>query len=269
MLPALPADVVLDEVIVTPRRAYVPLPELRVVERPGWFQLVTPTFKRGGLNEVAFSALDEREADTVIDATIAEYRDLGLKFRWTVGPGSAPADLAERLERRGLTARWTSGMARATAELVGESSDAAASSGPGAADAAMRVDEVDGSTARLFTQVMAEGWAVDPGPFARVHDVLFATPARRHRLYLARVDGEPAAAASYVAFPRSAYLLGAVVLPRFRGRGLYRALVGARLADARARGVALATSHAMDATSAPLLGRMGFETVCRFRAFHN
>jgi GNAT superfamily N-acetyltransferase len=58
------------------------------------------------------------------------------------------------------------------------------------------------------------------------------------------------------------------VLPRFRGRGLYRALVGARLADARARGIALATAHAREETSAPLLEKMGFETVCRFPVFH-
>jgi GNAT superfamily N-acetyltransferase len=83
-------------------------------------------------------------------------------------------------------------------------------------------------------------------------------------MFLARWDGEPAAIASYVTFPRSAYLLGGFVLPRFRGRGLYRALIQARLADACARGIALATSHAREATSAPILERLGFATICRF-----
>jgi len=54
------------------------------------------------------------------------------------------------------------------------------------------------------------------------------------------------------------------VLADYRGRGLYRALVQARLAHARARGITLATSHAHEATSAPILETLGFETVCRF-----
>ena len=38
----------------------------------------------------------------------------------------------------------------------------------------------------------------------------------------------------------------------------------ARLRHARARGIPLATSHARESTSAPILERMGFETVCRY-----
>src|SRR6185503_9099258 len=98
--------------MVVSRRSYPPLPELRVIERPGWMQIITPSIKTGGLNEVMFSALDERDADAVIDAAIAEYRALGVKFRWSVGPGSAPADLGERLERRGMRASLGRGMAR-------------------------------------------------------------------------------------------------------------------------------------------------------------
>ncbi|HEU4537837.1 MAG TPA: GNAT family N-acetyltransferase [Polyangiaceae bacterium] len=263
MPPVTPAEaaeaVELEEVVVTPRRAFVPLPDLRVIERPGWLQLITPSLKDGGLNEVAFCALDEGEADAVIDATIAEYRALGIKFRWTVGPDSRPFDLAERLRRRGLNESLTRGMARST------HAPAAAADAP--ADADVSVEEVDASSLASFTRVMAEGWDIDPGPLARVNELVFAQPERRHRLYLGRVGGEPAAVASYVAFPRSAYLLGGVVLPRFRRRGLYRALVGARLADARARGIALATSHAREETSAPLLEREGFRTVCRFPVF--
>jgi ribosomal protein S18 acetylase RimI-like enzyme len=238
------------------------VPDLRRIERPGWVQLITPSFRTGGLNEVAFSALADDEADDVIDATIAEYRALGIAFRWAVPPGSAPADLGARLVRRGLVESWGRGMARATAP-PGEEAPAAP------ADPAIRVEELDDPAgADVFTRVMAEGWGVvDPEPLRRVHDLLLATPARRQRLFLARLGGEPAGAASYVAFPRSAYLLGAVVLPQFRGRGLYRALALTRLADARARGLELATCHAREATSAPILERLGFATIRRFAIY--
>jgi ribosomal protein S18 acetylase RimI-like enzyme len=261
-LPAWPEQEILDEVFVAPRSATLPAPDLRRIERPGWVQIITPSFRTGGLNEVAFSALADDEADAVIDATIAEYRALGIAFRWAVPPGSAPADLGARLVRRGLVESWGRGMARATA------TEAAPAPAPDAGDPAIRVAEIaDAAGADAFTLVMAEGWGVDPAPLGAAHARLLADPARRHRLFLATVGGAPAGAAGYVAFPRSAFLLGAVVLPPFRGRGVYRALARARLADARARGIELATCHARESTSAPILERLGFATIRRFAIY--
>ena len=246
------ADDVFDEVFVATRHAYPPLPDLRVVERPGWLQIITPSIRTGGLNEVIYSHLDPREADAVIDATIAEYRALGLKFRWNGGPGTAPADLGERLSRRGLEVSWGRGMARST-ETSGQPREPA-----------IAIAEVDASTVEVYSDVMAAGWSLERGPFAAASAAILATPGCRHRLFLATWDGEPAATAGYVAFARSAHLVGGVVLPAFRGRGLYRALVAARLEHARAAGLTLATSHARESTSAPILDRMGFDTIRRF-----
>lgn len=239
----------LDEVIVAPRRAFPRLPDLRVIERPGWLQIITPSIKTGGLNEVIYSLLDEQTADATLDEAIAMYRDLGLKFRWNAGPGSGPADLGERLARRGLRQSWGRGMVRST-ESAGETTD---------------IVEVDARTIEAYTDVMARGWEADPVPLLEVHRHVLAED--RQRLFLAYADGEPAATAGYVQLPRSAYLIGGVVLPKFRGRGLYRALVHARLAHARARGITLATSHARESTSAPILEKLGFETVCRMSMY--
>src|SRR5690349_9256355 len=135
----------LEEVIVTPRRAFPRLPDLRVIERPGWLQIVTPSIKTGGLNEVIYSLLDDRSADAAIDAAIETYRDLGLKFRWNAGPGSGPADLCERLEQRCLAPSWGRGMARSTDD-----------SGP-----LGEVVEVDATTLEHYAYVMAAGWNAD------------------------------------------------------------------------------------------------------------
>lgn len=250
MAPALSAEEILDEVMVVTRRSYPPLPDLRVIERPGWLQIITPSIRSGGLNEVLFSALDERDADAVIDAAIAEYRSLGLKFRWSVGPGSAPADLGARLELRGMVASWGRGMARSTAA-------------PAGGDPAIEIAEVDAASVAAFSDVMARGWDADPAALLELNQRVLAMQGHQH-MFLASLHGEPAATASYVAFERSAYLIGGVVLPQHRGRGLYRALVLARLRHAHGLGLALATSHARESTSAPILERMGFETVCRY-----
>jgi len=252
---SLSAQEIFDEVMVVTRHAYPPLPDVRVIERPGWLQIITPSVTSGGLNEVMFSALDEGDADAVIDATIGEYRALGLKFRWSVPPGSAPADLAERLTRRGLEGSWGRGMARST------------SAPPRLDDPAIAIVEVDAATLEVFSTVMARGWEIDAGPIIEINRLVLAGPRCRHHMFLAYRRGEPVATASYIAFSRSAYLIGGVVLPAHRGRGLYRALVAARLDHARARGIELATSHARESSSAPILERMGFDTICRFPRF--
>ncbi len=114
---------------------------------------------------------------------------------------------------------------------------------------------------------MAEGWSVDPAPLHLVHERLLADPDRRQRLFLASVAGGPAGAASYVAFPRSAYLLGAVVLPRLRSRGVYRALARRGSPTRAPAGSQLATCHARESTSAPILERLGFATIRRFAIY--
>jgi len=253
VLPAMSRDEILAEIIERPRDAFVPVPDLQIIERPGWRQLVTPSIKRGGLNEVSFARLADGEVDAVIDATIAQYRDLGCKFVWRVGPDSTPVDLPERLARRGLVHGVACGMARSTdMELVD--------------DARITIEPVDRSNVDLYTRTMAAGWAMDSGPLAAVNEQVVRHGAPHH-LFLARFDGEPAATAGSVVFARSVYLLGGVTLDEFRGRGLYRALVATRLQHARARGVLLATSHARAETSAPILERLGFETLCRYDNF--
>jgi GNAT superfamily N-acetyltransferase len=244
--------VLFEEAVVAPRRARIVVPGMEIIERPDWVQIVTPSFTQGSLNEVSFSAMPDEDADRIIDETIARYRRRGLAFRWSVPPGSRPADLAERLARRGLIRTNVRAMARGTADFAGDRSP---------------VEEVDASTVGEFTLTMAAGWSMDPAPILDYHRRIFAGEARPLRLFLARVDGAPAATAGTFVFERSAYLMGGVVLDRFRGRGLYRSLIAARLDDAARRGLTLATTHAREETSAPMLERMGFYTVCRFDVF--
>lgn len=252
MIPDWDAADVLAETLMGPRHSWVPLPDLRVVERPGWLQLVTPSFRDGSFNGISLSVLDAADADRVIDETLATYRQLGIGFRWAVPPDSRPADLADRLAARGLMPSQVRAMARSTAPFGYTAS------------AAITVDAVDATNIETFTRVMAEAWETDPAPLRIAHDAVLAEPSRRFRLFLAARDGVPAGCASCCMYPRSTYLIGAAVLPRFRGVGVYRALIAARLRTAADAGIELATTQAMEATSAPMLERMGFETVARF-----
>src|SRR5262249_22300419 len=63
-------------------------------------------------------------------------------------------------------------------------------------------------------------------------------------LYLARVDGRPAATATVFVQGDTAYCADAATDPAFRRRGLHSALLRRRIMDARAAGVDLVTSGA-------------------------
>lgn len=260
MIAGFSPEEILHEVLVAPRGAFVLLPDTRIIERPGFWQIMTPSLRGGSMNEVACTELPDAEADAIIDEVIASYRRLGVRFRWTIGPGTKPDDLADRLARRGLKRSDALAMARATSDAPPENAS------PEHAGA-ISVEEVGLESVDDFTRVMAEGWQSDAAPLDALHRRMLADPARRQRLFLARYERVAAAVAGYVALERSAYLIGGVVLPAFRGRGLYRALVSARLRHAEARGLPLATSVARKETSAPILARLGFETVCALPVF--
>lgn len=228
----------------------------RVVERPGFWQVITPELTRGGLNQVLATHL-HGDVERVIADALAPYLDAGLLFRWEVPPGTIPADLGERLVRAGLHRSSARAMARETVE------------GAPRRLAGVAVERVSDDNLAVFTACMAAGWGMDAAALAPLHAALLAAPGGRQRLFLARCDGAPAAVAAYVALPRSAYLMGGVVLPAFRGRGLYRALVEARLVDAAARGLRVATTLAREHTSAPLLEHMGFTSLAPIAVYAN
>ncbi len=245
----------LHEALVRPRRSHIDYPDTRKVDRPGWSQIITPSFHRGGLNSVELAQLGEHEADAVIDATIAEYDALGIRFRWTVGPDSRPLDLAERLTRRGLQGKRVLAMAAAIDDIP-------AADAPG-----VRVELVDESNVEAYVNVVAEGWSVDPAPLLAYQRAVLADPGGRHLSFLASIDGQPVGAANSASFERSAYFMGAVVLPAARGRGVYRGLISARLRALRAQGLAIVTSQALASTSAPILARLGFVPVAELLSF--
>ena len=58
----------------------MPLADTSVIDRPGWWQIVTPSLTQGGMNEVACTELPDDTCDAIIDETIASYRRLGLIF---------------------------------------------------------------------------------------------------------------------------------------------------------------------------------------------
>ncbi|PCC71092.1 hypothetical protein SAMN02745121_04945 [Nannocystis exedens] len=258
MLAGFTREELLHEVLVSPRQARGAYADTQVYERPDWFQLLTPSFREGGFNEVAFARLGDDEVEAVIDATLAQYAAQGIRFRWTVTPDCRPLDLAERLARRGLRSERVVAMAAAIEDLQIPEADG------------IVVEPVGPDNVELHADVTARGWNVDPAPILAYQRSVLADPTDdRNHLFLARRDGEPIGIGNYAALPRSAFLIGAVVLEGQRSRGAYRTLLAHRVRHAAARGLALVTTHARATTSAPILTRLGFVPVVEMPVFFN
>lgn len=238
-----------DEVMDRPLDALVGAEDSVIVDQADWHQVTTPSFASGGLNGIARCRLPAGLLDERIDRTLAGYA--GLRWRWTVGADDTPG-LAELLRARGLPERSVLGLWRQTDLSVPDGAEVVE---------ATRPDDV-----AAFSAVMAEGWSAPLAPLLAYNTRLASTPTKQ-RLFLARVNGEPAGSAGLAIVERSVYLIGAVVLPRFRGRGVYRALLNARFSIARSLGKALVTCQANPQTSGPILQALGFQSVGTFPVF--
>jgi GNAT superfamily N-acetyltransferase len=227
----------------------------RWIERPGFFQIITPSAPY--LNEVAFSDVPEDDVEQVIDEVIATYAALGKDVKWYVSPQTRPLDFTERLAARGFTS-WQ-------ARAMGVETTLAFPVGAGIEVAPVGRDQIE-----TFVTVSAKGWEgladQHEHEVAALHRALEAEP-RVVRFFVATLDGEPVGTAGLLLRDGYGYLLGTQVLSAARGRGVYKALVATRLALLRERGFGYAVTHAREATSAPILERLGFETLYRTSAW--
>ena len=228
-------------------------------EGDGWARLTTAAASSEFRNAVLRSRLEPEEADARIEETIAHFDALGTPFRWFVTPSTRPRDMGERLLRRGFR------LAPVIAAMTARPGDFPR---PDAPD--MDVVDVGPAEADAWVDTLRRGWDMPPPAVARfraeIEGGLAARP-RRSFYFLARWRGEPAAEGSLTLFDGYAHFDGSTTVPAYRRRGLYRALILARMAFLRTRGVGLVTNHCRADTSAPICARLGFEKACEFRAY--
>jgi GNAT superfamily N-acetyltransferase len=204
----------------------------------------------GSWAAVVWSDLTEADADEAIAAEVA--RATG-SLEWKLYSHDAPADLPDRLEAAGFRPEPVETL------LVAEIGDLDL---PLAGPDGLRVETVEDATG--------------VGTMLRVHDAVFG-PGTTHPSVIDGVRtaltlrprpieavvawaGEDAVSAGRVEFHEGtefASLWGGGTLPEWRGRGVFRALVGHRALLARDRGFRYLQVDAMP-TSRPILERMGF-----------
>ncbi|MFI9050964.1 GNAT family N-acetyltransferase [Streptomyces sp. NPDC053427] len=195
--------------------------------------------------------LDGPELDAFIAAQRDHFAALGQPVEWKYHGHDLPADLPERLRAAGFTP------GERETVVIGEAATAAAeprlpegvrlrevSTGAGFARIRALAEEVWGGDWSWLPPAMTE-WvsgADDPCTVLAVESP----------------DGEvvSAAWARFHTGTDFASLWGGATLPGWRGRGLYRTLVGARAALAVRRGFRYVQVDALE-TSRPILARLG------------
>jgi hypothetical protein len=242
------------ETLLAPVGSTLEWPDARVVERDDWYQIITPSSRSAIGNEVLVSRITG-DVDAVIDRTCAEYAAAGVPFKWFVGPQTTPADIGARLEARGFRGVPIRGMAIEPSAWTAESpSD-------------VSVELVTLESLEEYRACFTEGWGVpmpDRDAWQSTHERALASG--RFEIFIARIDGVAVGTAGSVLRDRCVYLVGGNVIPAYRRRGVYRAMLATRLARAR---VPLAVTHAREETSAPILEGLGFESMFSATIYRN
>jgi hypothetical protein len=201
------------------------------------------------------------EVPSLVDE-VRERVPAGKDQAWWIGPSAQPTDLHERLLELGF---------REPADRVGTLNAVALTREPGPMPGGVSVRRVE--TFEDFVAAREVQWDA------------FETPEERRELdrprfredfeesmrigvpvvFLAELDGRPAATAMSIPSERGVLLIAGSTAVWARGRGLYRGLVRARWDDAVARGTPGLVVMANPETSYPILKRLGFEDVCTVR----
>jgi len=225
-----------------------------VIDRRDWLQIRTPSSSRPNHNVVLRARLAPEHVEETVAEVIAEHRARNARVRWVVGPSSSPADLGVTLEAAGLGGMGhTLGMAM----LVPNEDRPLGIAG-------LTLEAMRPSNLATFADVTTRGWERGADfKEAILHISRKAlTEAAPTRSWIARLDGNAIATSHLRLLPDMGYFQGCAVLPAYRGRGIYRALLNHRLAELRARGIGIAVVWADAAGSGIACRKLGFETVC-------
>ena len=237
-------------------------PGIEVVATPRYRATIQMDFPIAGPNNVSWVRCQAREVDQVIQEARAIFASRRLPFMWTLDPGAEPSDFAAHLARHGVHPDPHGAESQVMVMPIDATVESPAIEGLDIHDALASLEAfrmADGAAVEAFQADVPR----DTRDYIAMQDrrrLNFSAAGNRY-LLLATIDGEPAGQAGMSVFPPAgAILQGGAVRPKFRGRGIYRAMVAARQEIARRAGVGGLAVWGGD-MSAPILRGLGFQKV--------
>ncbi|MEU6239161.1 GNAT family N-acetyltransferase, partial [Kitasatospora sp. NPDC047058] len=218
-------------------------------------------------NGILWSGLDAGTADAAIAEQVRHYTALGQDFEWTLYAHDRPADLGERLAAAGFTPEEPETL------LVAEVADLVRRTEGTAAPAGIELREVtDEAGVAQVVAVHEAAFGTDGTRLGRRILAQLAESPETFRVHLAiaHEDGReiPVCSARTELYPGTGFagLWGGGTLERWRGRGVYRALVAHRARIAADLGYEYLRVDASD-QSRPILERLGFAALTTMTPF--
>ena len=214
------------------------------------------------LSLMRWTTPDPAQAAADLDTVLERFRPERRGFDWMTGPRCAEAGLTELMAERGFVPP-----ALQVAAMVKEL-------GPECLDAEEAVDGYRICRApdddRQAWQLMASGFDVPEEVGEAYHRAyVTASPHQRTDVYKAETTSTADIAAvgylSWIADGANVLLRVSATAEQHGGKGLYRALVLARLAEAARRGARRAFVHAYSEWSQRALAQLGFSEVGRLQ----
>ena len=201
-----------------------------------------------GWSEIAWSNLDESNADVVIGQQVEFFAAKGLGFAWRVVDTDSPTDLGARLERAGFEFVGTSELmiARVTDVPLDVALPPGVTlsreSGPAAIDRLIEVHE------RVF--------GIDHSQLRRSLLLQLTSSPQLGELVVAMAEGVPVASSRVDFLPDREFagLWGGSTLPEWRGKGLFRAMVAHRSRHPRVNPSSLVSRSSRTDPCAPTCG---------------
>lgn len=234
--------------------AWVWIPDnAEVVEGDEYTILRLPDYFDSVLSVVSFAPIGP--LGPAVDRVLERARTFGLpRLDWQVLL-SSPAGLAAELSARGGQVKTDLGV------MAADLSQGALDLRPPAAEVSLRW-ATDFATARDGAAVEITGFGGELPPDGRIEVIAakyaMAVPAGEGGVVVAYVSGQPAGSGGVTMADGVARLWGGVVAPSWRGQGVYRALLEARLSYAVTHGATMALVKGNVATSGPILLKAGF-----------
>ncbi len=206
-----------------------------------------------GWSEVAWSNLDESNADAEIAQQIEYFAAKELGFAWRVVETDSPEDLGTRLERAGFILNGTSELMIARVadvphdDVLPPGVTLSTAGGPGDIDRLIEVHE------KVF--------GIDHSQLRRSLLQQFESSPQVGHLVVAMAQGVPVASSRVDFLPDREFagLWGGSTLPEWRGKGLFRAMVAYRSREAAKRGYSYVYVIA-SSESQPIFERLSFES---------
>lgn len=202
------------------------------------------------MGAVLWSDLNATSVDSAIDLQLKYFRSLGRPFEWKTYSHDEPKNLGEHLVRHGFRP------GERETVMVGDAGRGV----PSHLERGVRYERIDTIEKLRWLERFDEAAGISEGLELRAQLATeFVRTPDRISIWVALVAEQPVARAWVRFYPNRPFadLWGGQTLEPYRGRGIYRSLVAARVAEARAKGAQWIATDALP-TSRPILESLGF-----------